>query len=103
MGDLGLYDSDLQVWGHSSCFLLNGAPHLFGGPVEPQKAQGTYVFSRCHLTDVVSISIFQWTIVVLTPGTGLDWTGLDSLAELVASSVICGQAGLIAPVGLCSL
>jgi hypothetical protein len=75
MGDLGLYDSDLQVWGHSSCFLLNVAPHLFGGPVEPQKAQGTYVFSRCHLTDVVSISIFQWTIVVLTPGTGLDWTG----------------------------
>jgi hypothetical protein len=98
MGDLGLYGSDLQVWGHSSCFLLNVAPHLFGGPVEAQKAQGTYVFSKCHLTNVVSTSIFQWTIVVLTPGTGL-----DGLVELVASSVICGQAGLVALVGPYSL
>jgi hypothetical protein len=85
-GDLGLHDSDLQAWGHSSCFLLNAAPHPFGGPVEGQKAQDTYAFSRCHLIYEVSISIFQWTIVVLTPGTGL-----DGLVKLVASSVIAGK------------
>jgi hypothetical protein len=94
MGDLGLYDSDLQVRGHSRCFLLNVAPHPFGGPVEAQKVPT----SSPGVTDVVSMSIFQWTIVVLTPGTGP-----DGLAELVASSVICGQAGLIALVGPYSL
>ena len=83
---MSLYDNDLQAWGHSSYFLLNAAPRPFGGPVEAQKAQGTYIFSRCHPIDVVSISIFRWTIVVLTPGTGL-----DDLVELVASSVIAGR------------
>ena len=39
-----------------------------------------------HPIDLVSMSIFQWIIVVLTPGTGL-----GSLVKLVASSVLAGR------------
>jgi hypothetical protein len=61
-------------------------PTYLAVPLRPKKTQDTYAFSKCHLIDVVSISIFQWTIVALTPGTGL-----DGLVELVASSVIAGR------------
>jgi uncharacterized membrane protein SpoIIM required for sporulation len=71
--------------GIPAAFFSMRLPTYLAVPLRPKKTQDIYAFSKCHLIDVVSISIFQWTIVALTPGTGL-----DGLVELVASSVIAG-------------